>query len=92
MAKILGTTPASLIGMDSFSFVFPEDLPAAQHLFFLKKSGSSAPFTFRLRRADGRSVWTDVQGTPMQNAAGRFIGVVGTFSAASGHRMQPPNS
>ncbi|KAA6457245.1 PAS domain S-box protein [Acidobacteria bacterium AB60] len=88
MAQILGTTTAAMQGKDSFEFVFPEDLEAAQHLFSQKKSGSSAPFTFRLRRADGGAVWVDVQGTPMQNAAGRFIGIVGTFTVAEGGR--PP--
>lgn len=80
MAKILGTTPADLIGKDSFLYVFPEDLPAARSLFASKQSGSATPFHFKLRRVDGRPIWVDVQGTPMCNAAGQFTGVVGTFS------------
>lgn len=81
MAEMLGSTSAVLKGKDSFEFVFPEDLSAAQRLFSLKQGGSPAPFTFKLRRADGGSIWVDVQGTPMFNAAGRFIGIVGTFTA-----------
>lgn len=80
MAKILGTTTAELIGKDSFLYVFAEDLPAAQQLFASKEAGSPAPFHFKLRRANGSSIWVDVQGTPMQNAAGQFNGVVGTFT------------
>lgn len=83
MAEILGSTPAELIGQQSFDFVFPEDLPAAQHLFDLKKEGSPNPFRFRLRRKDGSAVWVDVQPTPMRNAAGKFIGIVGSFTIAS---------
>lgn len=82
MAQILGAPPADLMGQDSFLYVFPEDLPAAQQLFSSKEAGSSAPFHFRLRRADGSSIWVEVQGTPMHNAAGLFTGIVGTFTVS----------
>ena len=83
MAEILGTTAAELSGKDSFQYIFPEDLPAAQRLFSSKKAGSPAPFHFKLRRADGSSVWVDVQGTPLRNAAGAFTGIVGTFTISN---------
>jgi PAS domain S-box-containing protein len=82
MAEILGTTPAELIGEDSFDYVFPEDREAAERLFAMKQAGSSAPFQFKLQRKDGAAVWVDVQGTPMHNAARQFIGVVSTFTVA----------
>ena len=80
MAEILGTSPAEMLGQDSFSYVYPEDVDAAQRLFEAKRSGDSKPFHFRLRRQDGSTVWVDVQGTPLHNAAGSFNGVVGTFT------------
>jgi PAS domain S-box-containing protein len=83
MAEILGTTVEKLRGEDSFSYLFPEDAPEAQRLFAAKQAGSSARFHFRLRRKDGSSVWVDVQGTPMHNAAGEFIGIVGTFTVSN---------
>lgn len=83
MAEILGTTIAGLSGQDSFSYVFPEDLPAAERLFSSKQAGSPAPFHFKLRRTDGSSIWVDVQGTPMHNAMGDFLGIVGTFTVSS---------
>ena len=82
MAEILGTTPGDLMGKDSFRYVFPEDLAAAERLFEAKKAGSPAPFQFKLRRADGSAIRVDVQGTPMHNAAGHFTGIVGTFTVA----------
>ena len=82
MAEILGTTIADLAGQDSFLYVFPEDLPAAQRLFSSKQAGSPAPFHFKLRRSDGSSIWVDVQGTPMHNAMGHFLGIVGTFTVS----------
>jgi len=82
MAQILKTTTNDLLGKDSFDYVFPDDLAEAQRLFSAKRSGSSAPFQFRLRRADSTAVPVDVQGTPLFNAAGAFIGIVGTFTVA----------
>jgi PAS domain S-box-containing protein len=82
MADILGTTIASLKRQHSFDYVFPEDVEAAQLLFESKQRGEAAPFHFRLRRADGSSIWVDVQGTPLSNATGEFIGIVGTFSVS----------
>jgi len=83
MAEILGTTVSELLGEDSFQYVFPEDQDAARRLFAVKESGSSAPFRFRLRRVDGRPIWADVQPTPMRNAAGQFIGIVGSFTVSN---------
>jgi PAS domain S-box-containing protein len=82
MAEILGATTADLIGTDSFHFVCPEDLPAAQRLFSSKQAGNPAPFRFKLCRKDGKWIWVDVQGTPMHNASGQFTGIVGTFTVA----------
>lgn len=81
MAEILGTTQSEMVRQNSFDFVYPEDLEAAQRLFRQKIDGSRAPFQFRLRRNDGTAVRVDVQATPMFNAEGRFTGIVGTFTA-----------
>jgi PAS domain S-box-containing protein len=78
MGEILGAVPAEMIGKSSFSYIFSEDLAAAQRLFDAKSMGDSRPFHFRLRRKDGTEVWVDVQGTPMRNASGEFNGIVGT--------------
>jgi PAS domain S-box-containing protein len=84
MAEILGTTPAEMVGHPSFDYVFPEDVLAAQRLFDAKQRGDINPFHFRLRCKDGSAVAVDVQGTPMYNAAGKFTGIVGTFSVSDG--------
>ena len=89
MCTILGTHPSELIGKPSFDYIFPEDVEAAQRLFESKQRGDPSPFHFRLRREDGSAIWVDVQGTPMRNVAGEFIGIVGTFRVAA---PQPGNS
>lgn len=83
MAEMLGETASELVGKPSFDYVFPEDVAAAHKLFEAKVRGDTNPFHFKLRRKDGSSIWTDVQGTPMRNAAGEFIGIVGTFSVSA---------
>ena len=88
MAEILGTTPSEMRGQPSFGYVFPEDIAAAQRLFDFKKTGNRAPFHFRLRRKDGSSIWVDVQGTPLFNAAGVFNGIVGTFTVSVGPHQE----
>lgn len=82
MAEILGTNSSEMVGRPSFTYVFPEDVDEAQRLFEAKVRGDTKPFHFKLRREDGSAVWVDVQGTPLYNAAGVFIGIVGTFSPA----------
>src|SRR5260370_42122542 len=52
------------------TYVFPDDVNAAQRLFEATIRGDTNPFHFKLRRSDGSAVWVDVQGTPMHNAAG----------------------
>jgi PAS domain S-box-containing protein len=83
MAQILGTARTELTGCLSFDFVFPEDRPAAETLFHEKRTGDSNPFTFRLRQKDGSPILVSVQGTPMKDAKGNFIGIVGTFTELS---------
>lgn len=83
MAEMLGTSVSDLLRKDSFLYVFPEDLGAAKQLFAAKQEGDRAPFHFRLRRVDGSPIWADVQSTPMRNAAGQFIGIVGSFTVSN---------
>ena len=80
MAEILGTSPSEMVGRESFAYVFPEDLNAAQRLFDAKTRGDTKPFHFRLRRKDGLAIWVDVQGTPMHNA-GAYSGESSARSA-----------
>ena len=83
MAQILGTSPTEMLGQNSFTYVYPEDMDAAQRLFEAKRNGDSKSFRFKLRRQDGSPVWVDVQGTPLHNAAGIFNGIVGTFTLSA---------
>jgi PAS domain S-box-containing protein len=80
MAHMLGASAADMVGQPSFDYVFPEDLEQAQRLFAVKRGGGMDPFEFRLRRKNGPGVWVEVQGTPMHDSEGVFVGIVGTFT------------
>ena len=80
MPEMLGTSRSEMIGQPSFAYLFPTDVEAAQRLLDVKKSGGAKPFRFRLRRTDGTALGVDVQGTPMRDTVGEFVGIVGTFS------------
>ena len=80
MAEILGLTAPELTGRHSSDFVFPEDAAEAARHFESKKHGNADPYEFRLRRKDGTPAWVRIQGTPMQDDAGEFAGIVGTFT------------
>jgi PAS domain S-box-containing protein len=83
MAEILGTDVSRLIGKQSFDYLHPEDVEAAQRFFEAKMRGDTAPFHFKLRREDGSSIWVDIQGTPMHSVDGQFMGIVGTFRVST---------
>ena len=89
MAEILGVTVDQMLGLDSFDYVYTEDVPVAKRLFEAKVRGDSKPLHFKLRRVDGSGVWVDVQGTPLHNAAGVFNGIVGTFTVSTGSPIGP---
>jgi len=86
MGEILGVSASELMGQPSFKYVFPMDVDAAQRLFEAKKQGDINAFSFQLRRKDGASVSVNVQGTPMHNAGGEFLGIVGTFSVVKSRK------
>ena len=83
MAEILGAQPDELMGQHSFDYIYPEDAADAARLFESKQKGDPAPFHFKLKRRDGSPIWVDVQGSPMSDADGVFIGIVGTFSVSA---------
>jgi two-component system cell cycle sensor histidine kinase/response regulator CckA len=81
MAGLLRTTVDKMVGKPSFDFVYPEDFEAARQLFEAKGRGDTRPFEFRVRRADDTPLWVSVFGTPMHDAAGKFLGIIATFRA-----------
>jgi PAS domain S-box-containing protein len=81
MAEMLRCEPEELMHRSAFDFLFPEDASAANSAFHQRKQ-SEAPrqVEFRYRRADGTTLWTQVQSTPIHDDSGNLSHVVGMFT------------
>jgi PAS domain S-box-containing protein len=68
----------SLIGVSIMEFVAPEDIPRVQNRMVEILSGRSLPQIneYRLLLKDRRSFWGEVSSAPLQDAAGRNIGLL----------------
>jgi len=62
-------------GMSFFDFVFPEDVEPVKKRFQAGRSPEVLPFVLKLRRTDGTSVWTAIQGQPLQTESGEVYGI-----------------
>jgi PAS domain S-box-containing protein len=81
MAEMLRCDPDELMHRSAFDFVYPEDHPAGNTEFEQRKqSGGGRKLQFRYRRADGTTLWTNVETTPIHDEAGTLTHVVGMFT------------
>jgi PAS domain S-box-containing protein len=81
MADMLRCEPEELMHRSAFDFVFPEDVSVGNSEFHQRKQ-SQAPrqLEFRYRRADGTTLWTQVQSTPIHDDSGNLSHIVGMFT------------
>ena len=80
--KLVGVPAGKIAGMSCFDFVFPEDLDAAKRLFEINKQVNTDQFSFRLRRADGATVWVDIQFAAIKSLRGKVTAVSAAVAAA----------
>jgi PAS domain S-box-containing protein len=79
---LVGVEHDKIAGMSCFDFVFREDMDEAKKLFEANKLAHAKPFRFRLRRADGNELCTDIQGSALQTAHGLVYAVSATVTLA----------
>ena len=77
MAEMLGYAPDEMISLPLASFMFEEDLPAAQRNMAQRRDGIAAQHDFRFRRKDGSEVWTIVTGNPVLDDEDRVVSILG---------------
>jgi PAS domain S-box-containing protein len=67
--RIVGHTPASLVGTNLLSYLDGGDVQAVQGLLQNAngRTGGSGPIEFTIRRADGSPVWLEAVGTNLLN-------------------------
>jgi PAS domain S-box-containing protein len=75
--RIVGHSPASLVGTNLLSYVAGSDVSAVQGLLQNAngKVSASGPVEFTLSRSDGSPVWLEAVGTNLQNDA-TILGIV----------------
>ncbi|GAA0513235.1 PAS domain S-box protein [Deinococcus depolymerans] len=79
-ARMLGLTPAEVVGRSPFEWTVPEDHDRLREARALRQAGGSSSYATRLRRADGSLVSVVVSGTPRWHA-GRIVGNVAAVVA-----------
>jgi len=84
MAEMLGDETESISGRSCFEYVFPEDMPEAERRFAECIAGRSGPVGFRLRRSDGSVIWVSIDYSPVCDASGATVGLLGLFSDITG--------
>lgn len=80
MAELLGYALHEIIGKETFSFVFPEDVPLAKERIAARIKGVTGPFDLRLRRKDGSPVWVRSTATPIMDDKGAYQGMLGMMT------------
>jgi PAS domain S-box-containing protein len=62
--RVLGFSPAELVGKNGFDFVHPDDRPAVRQTFLqlVGRPGATVPTLFRFRHADGSWRWLEAVG------------------------------
>lgn len=79
--EFTGQTPAQAAGFGWLDAVHPEDAPGAEQAFMAAtRSGTAFSFEYRLRRADGSYRWCVDSASPRRDAAGAFVGYIGSVS------------
>ena len=87
MAELLEADTESLSEQSCFECVYPEDLAEAQRQFAQGMAGTREPFDFRLRRNDGSALWVCISCSPVTDASGATIGLLGLFSDITGRKL-----
>ncbi|HEX8393269.1 MAG TPA: PAS domain S-box protein [Longimicrobium sp.] len=81
---VLGYPPGALIGRLAYEVLgHPEQTEEYLARAARRMEGESARYMARLRRADGTLAWTDVIATPLRDASGVPVGIVGALTDAS---------
>ncbi len=81
MAMMLDVTPAEMSGRPVRDYLFPEDREL--HRAMLRRESlppGGGLYERRLKRRDGKEIWTLIAVSSEYDAAGRFVGSVGMFT------------
>ncbi|MFC4640289.1 sensor domain-containing diguanylate cyclase [Deinococcus hohokamensis] len=78
-ARMVGRSPAEVLGLRPEDFTFPDDHDLLKDAYTRRQQGETGSYYTRLRHADGSEVFVQVTGTPRR----RFGRTVGTFAVVT---------
>ena len=87
MSKMLGYTPAEMIGRPVDTFMFTEDLQDHAAKMAVRTHGGGGVYERRFRRKDGGELWAIVSATPLKDADGNFAGSFAMFTDITGYKQ-----
>jgi PAS domain S-box-containing protein len=76
MAEMLGVRPAEMLGRSLFDFMDEQPAEQARRNLQRRRQGITERHEFRLRRADGSDVWTQMSTSPIRDDAGGYAGAL----------------
>ncbi len=80
IADMLGYSIDQMLCREVDSFLYPEDLGDHESKMRMRRVGRDEFYERRLRRKDGKTVWTSVSATALQDAEGNFAGSFAMFT------------
>ncbi len=80
MAEMTGYSTEELIGRPFTDVMFEEDVPDHHRRMEARKQGISENYDRRIRRKDGKTVWTHLSATPVLDDERRFFGTLAMFT------------
>ncbi len=80
MAELLDVNAEDMLGHTVWEFVYPEDESAGYSHIRSNLLGNYEQFDFRLRRKDGRPLYTLASTSPIRNEQGTIIGALAMFT------------
>jgi PAS domain S-box-containing protein len=86
LAEWLGYEVAEVVGLPVSAFIFPEDYADHAHQMQARRRGESGIYERRLRCRDGSERWMVVGETAIQDAAGRFGGLLAMLTDITARR------
>jgi PAS domain S-box-containing protein len=87
MAKMLGYSPAEMVGRSYLDFVDEEGRLQSDRNVEQRKQGKSESYEFKLIRKDGLPLWTRVNAQPLFGKDGMFLGILSMLSDITDHKQ-----
>jgi len=80
MAELLGGPVEAIVGRQSIDFIHEEDHAIIRNRFRTRMHGAPDVYECRIRRLDGRTIWTNVSAAPIMDRYNKFQGSTVLFT------------